>query len=139
MPAGLRLDGKNICRSSACFSARHYILMLRHRKLPAGETESMSPSKSALILITFLAISACSGNKPGPNQVFLMPASGICELHKERALLKYEDFPVWDFREDYVNRPRAALAQVNSALGAAIREYEASLEAGGSEKEEAAR
>ena len=48
---------------------------------------------------------------------------------EERGLVRYEDFPVWDFPEDYVPRLRSALAEVNPALGEAIREYEASLEA----------
>ena len=47
---------------------------------------------------------------------------------EQRGLVRYEDFPVWDFPEDYVARLRSALAEVNPALGKAIREYEASLD-----------
>lgn len=39
----------------------------------------MIPSRFALILLTFVALSACGGNKPKPNRVFLMPAPGIYE------------------------------------------------------------
>jgi hypothetical protein len=35
---------------------------------------------------------------------------------EERGLVKYEDFPVWDFPEDYVERLRKSLAEVNPAL-----------------------
>lgn len=34
----------------------------------------------------------------------------------ERGLVKYPDFPVWDFPEDYVARLRESLARVNPAL-----------------------
>ena len=51
-------------------------------------------------------------------------------------MVKNEDFPVWDFPEHYVPRLRSALAEVNPALGEAIREYEASLVAGEGEEDE---
>ena len=48
---------------------------------------------------------------------------------EQRGLVRYEDFPVRDFPEDYVARLRSALAEVNLALGKPIREYETSLDA----------
>jgi esterase/lipase superfamily enzyme len=44
----------------------------------------------------------------------------------ERGLVKYEDFPVWDFPDDYVTRLRSAIAEVDPAVGEAVRQYEAS-------------
>lgn len=55
---------------------------------------------------------------------------------EQRGLVKYEDFPVWDFPEDYVARLRSAIAKMNPELGKAIREYEASLEAGDGNRDE---
>ena len=45
----------------------------------------------------------------------------------ERGLVRYEDFPVWDFPDDYVRKLRAAIAEVSPAIGEAIRNYEDSL------------
>ena len=43
---------------------------------------------------------------------------------EQRGLVRYEDFPVWDFPEDYVTRLRASLAEVNPSFGEAIRQNE---------------
>ena len=40
----------------------------------------------------------------------------------ERGLVKYENFPVWDFPDDYVTRLRSSIAEVNPAIGEAIRQ-----------------
>ena len=45
----------------------------------------------------------------------------------ERGLVKYEDFPVWDFPDDYVTRLRSATAAADQAVGEAIRQYDGSL------------
>ena len=47
----------------------------------------------------------------------------------ERGLKLYDEYPLWDFPEDYVARLRSSLAEANPELADAIREYEASLEA----------
>ena len=47
----------------------------------------------------------------------------------ERGLELYEDYPLWDFPEDYVSRLRSSIAEVNPELGKAIREYEEALKA----------
>jgi hypothetical protein len=48
---------------------------------------------------------------------------------EERGLVLRDDFPLWDFPDDYVARLRSSIAQVNPELGEAIRKYEESLEA----------
>jgi len=45
---------------------------------------------------------------------------------EQRGLVKYDDFPVWDFPVDYVARLREAIAEVNPAIGEAIRQQEMS-------------
>jgi hypothetical protein len=47
---------------------------------------------------------------------------------EERGLVRYEDFPVWNFPKDYVQRLRASLAEVNPAFCEAIRQYKSSQE-----------
>ena len=41
---------------------------------------------------------------------------------EQRGLVRYEDFPVWDFPQDYVARLRTSLAAVNPSFGAALGE-----------------
>jgi esterase/lipase superfamily enzyme len=43
---------------------------------------------------------------------------------EQRGLVRYEDFPVWDFPADYVARLRASLAEINPSFGEAIRQNE---------------
>ncbi len=42
----------------------------------------------------------------------------------QRGLVSYEEFPVWDFPDDYVTRLRASPAEVNPSFGEAIRQNE---------------
>ena len=53
----------------------------------------------------------------------------------ERGLVRYDEFPVWDFPENYVSRLRKSIAEVNPELDKAIGEYEASLDEAGEEQE----
>ena len=48
---------------------------------------------------------------------------------EERGLVPYEDFPLWDFPDDYVERLRQSLARANPALGKALEEMEEAKEA----------
>ena len=43
---------------------------------------------------------------------------------EKRGLVRDEDYPVWDFPEDYVTRLRASLAEINPSFGQAIRQNE---------------
>jgi len=59
--------------------AGHYILIVSHRKL-SQDRVNMRNAIAVTILIAVLAATAgYGGNKPKPNQVFLMPAPGIYE------------------------------------------------------------
>ena len=48
---------------------------------------------------------------------------------EQRGLVLRDDFPLWDFPEDYVERLRQSLATANPALGKALEELEAAEQA----------